>query len=561
MPSTHEPRKLRDWSRYAADQLLCLRTAGAVRQGFSLTPDNARDVAEICARLDGLPLAIELAAAQSAVLSPQEIRERLTNRLQLLEADVPGAIPGAPARHQTLRAAIDWSYELLDEAEQRLLRRLMVFEGGCTPEAARAVCDDGPAIDVLHGAAALVHKNLLRQQETEPWFCVLEIIRDYGWEKLEADGEAEMMRRRHAEYYLQVAESAQGQLLYGSEATLPLPGVPRGDEEQTVWADWRKRENSNLRAALAWFLDHAGQRATNGCSEDEPTRNEHLQHSALRFALTLREIWRGDHWNERREALCRALEQSVDAPVEMRLTGMLRAGDLASLQGDYEQAQSFAQQSLELSRQSEVQWGIGRSLGILAKVAMEQGNYRAARALHEESLTIHQEVGNAIGVAWTLYHLGTVAQRSRDVAAARDYFERSLTAFRQISDREGVAWSLYNLGTETYRHDNAAPARRLLEEALAIFREIANKSGLAWSLSFLGKMAGHAGDFARAHALLEESLELARQLSDRAGICATLWNLGDVALAEGGHAAARASIAKLWRCCRPRPAKRACAVC
>jgi predicted ATPase/signal transduction histidine kinase len=526
-------------SQCAAVALFIQRTL-QVQPEFALTSENARDVAEICARLDGLPLAIELAAAHGAALTPQEIRERLTKRLHLLEVEVSQrAMATMPARHQTLRAALDWSYELLSPDEQRLLRRVMVFEGGCTPEAARAVCESDLGIEVLDGVASLVHKSLLRQQEDEPWFCVLETIREYGLEKLEADGEAEMMRQRHAEYYLSVAESAQEQLFHVAESAPPLPGVPTADAEQTVWSDWRNREESNLRAALAWFLDNAGQRSLEEETGSGSPCNQRLAHGALRFALTLREIWRGDHWNERRDALCRALEQSDDAPVEMRLTGMLRAGDLASLQGDYKHAQEFGQQSLELSRRSGVAWGVGRALGILAKVAMEQGDYKAARALHEESLAIHQKVGNALGISWTLYHLGTVAQHSHDTAASRDYFERSLAAFRQIDDKEGVAWSLYNLGIGTYHRENAAPARRLLEESLAIFREIANKSGLAWSLSFLGKMAGHEGDFTRARAFLEESLELARQLSDRTGICATLWTMGDVTLAEGNHEAAR----------------------
>jgi tetratricopeptide (TPR) repeat protein len=487
-----------------------------------------------------LPLAIELAAAHGATLTPQEIRERLANRLLLLEDEVAQrAMPALPARHQTLRAAVDWSYELLSPEEQRLLRRLMVFEGGCTPEAAQSVYGAELGMEVLDGIASLVHKSLLRQHEAEPWLSVLETIREYGLEKLDADGEVEMMRRRHAEYYLSVAESAQEQLLHLSTDIPPLPGVPAANSEQSVWADWRNREENNLRAALAWFLDSAGQPSVAEGSDREPSSDQRPAHGALRFALTLGEIWRGDHWNERREALYRALEQSVDAPVEMRLTGMLRAGVLASLQGDYKHAQEFGQQSLELSRRSGVPWGVGRALGILAKVAMEQGDYKAARSLHEESLAIHQEVGNVVGVSWSLYHLGTVAQHSCDAASSRDYFERSLVAFRQIGDKEGTAWSLYNLGTATYRREDAAPSRRLLEESLAIFREIANKSGVAWTLSFLGKMAGQGRDFARARVFLDESLELARLLSDRTCICATLWNLGDVALAEGNHDAAR----------------------
>jgi predicted ATPase/signal transduction histidine kinase len=561
-----------EWGRYAAIALFVERTM-QTKPDFALTPDNARDVAEICARLDGLPLAIELAAAQSGVLMPHEIRARLAGRLGLLETELPRREHGVvarevPARHQTLRAAIDWSHDLLRPPEQQLLRRMVVFEGGCTPEAARLVCDGEADVDVAQGLSQLVNTGLLRQSrrhDGEPWFWMLQTIREYGLEKLERAGESPMMRRRHAKYYLAVAQSAQGQRIRSLLAGPPLPGVPSADATAAAWSDWRKREDDNLRAALFWLLDNADTQPVTAHSEneqaqdeqaqdeqaqdeqaqdeqaqDEQAQDERVAHGGLRLSLALRDVWVGDHWNERREALRRALEKSETAPAEMRLKAMLYVGDLACLQADFERAEEFGQKSLELSRQIGNRWAVARALGILANVASERGDLRDARFLHEESLVIFQkETGNRGAAAWTLYHLGIVAKRSRDGATARDFFERSLTAFREMDDRGGVAWSLYNLGIGVYRRDDPAPARQNLEECLAIFRDIENKSGIAWSLSFLGKMAGHERDFPTARAFLDESLELARQLGDRWNVAATLWNLGDVSLAQNDQAGAR----------------------
>ena len=537
--------EMEEWAQCAGVALFVERAA-QVQPDFALTPENVRDVAEICARLDGLPLAIELAAAHIQGLAPHAMRTRLTDRLQLLEADVPEReSPGQglwelPERHQTLRATIDWSYELLGEPEQRLLRRLMVFEGGCRMEAAQAVCDAGGdlGIEITEGLSLLVDKSLLRRAQAprgQSWFFPLETIREYGLEKLAQSGEHEALRRRHAAYYLRVAESAQAQRQKSEQAGPPLPGVPGADAPPAAWSDWRRREDSNLRAALAWFLDNASETPPNETPEDERTA-----HGALLFALTLRDIWTGDKWNERREALRRALEQSAAAPITMRLMGMLRAGDLACLQADYRQAEEFGQQSLQLSRQNALPWGISRALGILAKAAMGREDYATARALHEERLALSRARHDAGAVAWTLYDLGTVAERSHDAVASRDYFTRSLAAFRETDDKEGIAWSLYNLGVGVYDRAHPAPARRLLEECLVIFREIENKSGIARTLCFLGKIARHAQDFALARDRLHESLELARQLGDRGHSSSALWNLGDVALAEGDHEAARA---------------------
>ncbi len=530
------------WAQYPAIALFVERAAKA-QPGFALGLENARDVAEICARLDGLPLAIELAAAHGGVLTPHDMRARLANRLELLEAEVSEREPELPARHQTLRAAIDWSYQLLSQSQRRLFRRLMVFEGGCTPEAAQAVCGADGDFDVADSLSQLADTSLVRctrQQESGPWFWVLETIREYGLEKLGGVGECPCMQRRHAEYYLTVAESAQQHRLKSPQAAPPLPGVPPSDASPGLWSDWRKREDSNLRAAMTWFLDSAATQSANESSANESSEEGRSSHGALRMALTLRDLWTGDRWNERREALQRALQQSEDAPVVMRLMGMLRLGDLASLQGDYQNAEEFGRQSLELSRQNGVIWAVGRALGILANAALEQDDFSTARALHEESLEIKRADTDAEGIAWTLCHLGIVEQRSHDTQSAHACFERSLDIFREIENREGAAWTLYHLGTVVYHRDDPAPAHRLLEDALATFRELENKSGLASSLSFLGKMAGHERNFALARARLEESLELARQLGHRGTISSTLWNLGDVALAEGDHATARA---------------------
>ncbi|MBW3638223.1 MAG: tetratricopeptide repeat protein, partial [Armatimonadetes bacterium] len=470
--------QVRELAQSAAIALFVERAAQA-RPDFALSRDNARDVALICARLDGLPLAIELAAARVKILSPSAIRSHLENQLPL-----PGRGPqDAPLRHQTLRAAIDWSYDLLAPALQAVFRRLMVFEGGCSPETARAVAaTDELGLEAWDALERLCGKSLLRhaqQSDGSTWFFALETLRQYGREKLEHCGELEAVQKRHAAHYLGLVEAAEKILTRAPEAA-PLPGLPSLEASQALWREWREREHLNLRAALNWFLEHGG---------DQPSA-EVPPHGALRMAFALRRVWVGDLWTERREALERALEVSPDAPDDMRLLGMLFAGDLAVLQADTRRAAEFGQQSLTLSQKVGSRWAEARALSILANVALENGDFAQARALHEQSLIIHREMGNDSSVPWVLYFLGNVAKRSGDEAASRDYFAQSLAEFRKIEEAEGIATALYQLSVAIYRRDDPAPSRALLEESLAIFRELGHQSGTAWALGFLGRMAG-----------------------------------------------------------------------
>lgn len=513
---------------------LFVERATQVRPDFEISVENARDVALICARLDGLPLAIELAAARVKILSPSAIYTHLENHLPL-----PGNGPqDAPRRHQTLRAALDWSYDLLAPAEQKLLRRLMVFEGGCAPEAARVVAaTDELELDAWSGLEMLCDKSLLRhgeQNDGSTWFFALETLRQYGREKLVQNGELEAMRKRHAAYYLMVAEAAHALLVKEPGAPPPPPGLPSSEASQTLWREWREREHQNLRAALNWFLDHAGDEV-----ESEPP------HGALRMALALRQLWIGDLWTERREALERALENSPHAPGDLRLMAMLFAGDLAVLQSDMARAGKFGGQSLALSQQLENGWAQARALGILANVALESGDLDRARTLHEQSLLIHRDLGNVHSVPWVLYFLGTVAKRAGDEEGKRDYFSQSLAGFREIDDKEGIASALYQLGMALYQCGDSPAARAMLEESLAIFTDLTHQTGVAWTRGFLGKMAADAGNLDLAREQMEQSLEISRRLGSRSDVRSMLQSLGEIALLQGNPDRAREILREL----------------
>ena len=529
MAARPSPEQLEELNRCAVVELFVERAAD-VKPEFVLTPENARDVVEICVRLDGLPLAIEIAAAHMKTFSCAALRERLENHLPLPQQ---GAQYG-PLRHQTLRAALDWSYNLLGVAEQKLLRRLMVFEGGCSPYAAQFVASEA-GDDVLAQLSTLADKNLLQRLDLPDggaWFSALQTIREYGLDKLAESGEAEVLRRRHAEYYLMLTEAAHAQNVRAPDAAAPPPGVPLSSASPLVWRDWREREGINARAALRWLINNEKQAA-------KTDSDEALQYGALRLALTLKNVWRGEMWSERREALERALEVSPDAPDAMCLLSMLYLGDLAALQADYAQSAEWGRQSLTLSRAINSVWGIGRALGILGRVAMEEGDFQRAHELYIESLTLHRAHNNQGSIDWALYFLGVITKRAGDPVQSRDWFEQALAAFRQSDDPEGVAFALYELGMNLYDSADPNPTRRMLEESLSAFRERGHKAGIAFVLAFLGKVALNEGNLIIARKQLQECLSLSRQLGHRSQLAEVLHTLGEVALREGNIAEAR----------------------
>jgi predicted ATPase len=357
----------------SASVRLFIERAQAAQPGFQLTAANAAAVAAICMRLEGLPLAIVLAAARIQLLAPQAMLGRLASRLTLLT----GGARDLPAHQQTLRATIDWSYELLQPAEQALFRRLAIFVGGHTLPAVEIVCNvEGDlALDVLDGLQSLLDKSLLYQREDpdgEPRFMMLETSRDYALERLEISGEAAAVRRRHADYYLALAEAAEPQL---------------GGPQQVTWLNRLEVEHDNLRAALAWS------KATEGGAE-----------LGLRLAAAVFGFWwKRGHMLEGRHWLQELLAQPEAAkPTVARARALRVAGSLVAMQDDGKQATALYEESLALSRNLSDQHGIAVSLHLLGELALGQGDQERGVALSEQALALLRDLGDRQGMAWVL---------------------------------------------------------------------------------------------------------------------------------------------------------------
>ena len=504
-------------AQYAAVQLFIER-ARAVNPDFTVTADNAPAIAEVCFHLDGLPLAIELAAARADLLPPHAILAQLLKAVgQSFLRLLTGGAHGVSVRQQTLRAAIAWSSDMLHAEEQKLFRRLAVFSGGCTEEAAAAVSNavGDLRVSFAAGLQALVENRLLQRVDRngQSRLCMLESIRGYGLKSLAASQEMEEAQRCHAEYFLSLAQQ--------TESELNAPGM---DAARNRWLDRvLEVEQDNLRAAFNWFLEHAPE-------------------SALRLVMTWWHVAGGNLWTERREALDRSLEKAVGAPPALRATALRYAGELAYRQADYAQSRAQMEASLELSRQSGDRRGIAAALTTLSLVALEQNDDAMARASSEQSLAISREMGDQNGIAWALQNLGHIAKRAGDDEAARSLYAQSLEVFRDIASPIGIAWSLQNLGGVASNLGEYDHARSLLEESLAAFGETGARSdsGRAWTLALLGEVATRQGDPVAARAFLEESLTIARQLKDNTNVSYALWALGNLARGQGHIAEAQA---------------------
>jgi tetratricopeptide (TPR) repeat protein len=485
--------------------------ARAVWPDFALTPENAADVAAICRRLDGLPLAIELAAARIRLLPPRALLARLERRLPLLV----GGARDLPERQRTLRAALAWSYDLLSAAEQVLLRRLSVFAGGATLDAVETVCllDGTLETDGLEWLAALVDHSLLRQEDAdaeEPRLGMLETIREYALEQLAASGEREATEEAHARYYLALAEAAEPAL--------------RGPE-QARWLARLDAEHDNLRAALGW----AQGRREGGLG--------------LRLVAALWRFWymRG-YLSEGRSRLEAALVDAAPASPALRATALHGAGVLALQQGANGRAATFLEESLALYRTLGDRPGIANSLTSLGVVAYYQGDYGRAAALHEEALALKRELGDRWGIAISLASLGNVAQDRGDYGRAAALHEEALSLNRELGDRRGCAAALNNLGNMASERGEYERATYLYQESLALGRSLGDNWCIAVSLTNLGVMAFRKGDHARAVILLEESLALKRELGAQEGIAVSLSHLGAVVGNQGDHERAAALL-------------------
>lgn len=483
---------------------LFIERAQAARSDFAVTNENAPTVAEICHRLDGLPLAIELAAARIRLLPPQAMLARLDSRLRLLT----GGPRDLPARQRTLRGTIDWSYGLLDSGEQQLFARLAVFAGGCALDAAESVCDAGGELetDVLDGLSSLVDKSLVRTREGpdgEPRFVMLETIQEYARERLRVGGEEGALRRRHAEHYLSLAERAEPELT---------------GRNQAPWLDRLEAEHDNLRAALGWSLEQPdGERA-------------------LRLAGALWRLWysrgylsEGRRWLE--AALDRDGTGGAPAPPPVRAKALYGAGMLAWDQGSYARAVELIEESLALRRRTGDSWGIAQSLNALGLVMTFRGEYEAATRLYEESLALKRELGDTWGTAMSLGNLGLTALFQGDLRRATELLEESLALKRQLGLIHSVAESLNNLGLAALYGGDHEQARRWHEESLELKRDQGNSQGIAASVHNLGVLALDRGDILEAGSMLRDALKRFHDLGDSQGMVDALESLGCLAMA------------------------------
>jgi len=492
---------------------LFVARAQAVRPAFALDGGNAADVAALCRRLDGLPLALELAAARLRIFSPRALRGQLDRGVPAL-GEGPRDLP---ARQRTLRATLAWSHDLLDPAARTLLRRLAVFAGGCAVEAAVAVCateDVGDAsLDVWAALDTLVDQGLLGRAEGEDGddrLVLLETIRAYGLERLDESGEAVTVRRRHAEYYLALAESV-APLLDGPDERVGLARL--------------EGERDNLRAALAWAT------GTHDLDSAEARGAPPNALLGLRLAAALGPFWyaRG-YMGEGRRRLDDALRAAgPGAPALVRARALQAAGDLAWPQGDYPAATRLLENALRLARAAGAAPEMAAALRSLGVVASLQGDYAGARPRYEESLALWR----ARGSARVLANLATDAAVQGDDARARSLYEEALDLARAAGDTPLLALALYNVGWMALGRGEGARAAALLEEALALFRALGRHRGVGLCLLCLGQLAHQGGDDARATALLEEGLGVARVQGDRQNVATALTHLGVLAHARG----------------------------
>jgi predicted ATPase/DNA-binding winged helix-turn-helix (wHTH) protein len=451
-----------EFAAFASVRLFAVR-AKAARGGFALSEENAAVVADICRRLDGLPLAVELAAARVRLLSPSAILERLEKSLDLLT----GGAKDLPSRQRTMRGAIEWSYELLDADEQRLFRQLAVFAGGFTVETAEFVAgseqrttnDGRRTTDILNLLDSLIDNNLLVSNELpngDVRLQMLEVVREFAFEMLEKSGEIEDLRRVHAQIFLELAEKAEP-FLQG--------------EESGEWFAKLEREHDNLRAALAWFFE---------------TDSE----TAVRMAVALRFLWtRRNHFSEGKKWLNSALAQSEAAEHTLRFKILHALGVLLRVQGDYEAAAELYQRGLSEGEKAKDWRQITVSSSCLGGISYLLGDYAAARKYLQQGLAISRELKDEYSIAFALAWYAIVAGIEGKSDEARRYLEESLVILRKMGDKEAVSNTLNNLGSVAFDQGDYEASQEFFTEGLEISQEVGNKVNIIDALNGFAALA------------------------------------------------------------------------
>ena len=499
---------LEDLTQNPAIALFVARTQ-AVKPDFVLTQENAPTIAEICIRLDGLPLAIELAATHSKILSPPQLLARLENRLDLLSKGAQDL----PLRHQSLRHALDWSYNLLNCQEQILFRRLGVFVSSCNPVAVGQICEPEieNAFEVLYHLETLIDKSLLQPvpgQTEQPRFRMLEVIREYAAEQM-SEGETALINQRYVDYYLDLAETAQ-QKLHGPA--------------QIEWLDKLEQELDNLRIALSILLE------------------QQQIETALHFSGCLGQFWfiRG-YLGEGRQWLEKVLALATAHPPTPALGQVVNAlGLLVWAGADYTLAYAHGTRAVKLLRELTDKDGLGQALITSGLAAAGLNDTKAACEYFEESVALSDEINSDWAIARALNYLGYVLGVQGNYPAAKIKLKESLALFRVAGDKHSLAGTLNNLGCVLLELGETARVRLLLEESLMLFDQVGDKRQRAWTLNSLGELNRYEGNYVEAEEFYHESLNIFRQMDQKPRVAQVLHNLGHIALHQENYPQATA---------------------
>ena len=547
--STPDARRLPPFetlTQYEAVRLFIERAEMAT-PGFDVTKENAPAIAQICYRLDGIPLAIELSAARVQVLNVEQIAARLDNRFRLLTGGSRTALP----RHQTLRALIDWSYDLLPQAERTLLGRLSIFAGGWTLEAAETICvGDGIEQDeILDLLIQLVNKSLVNSDYAHNGharYHLLETIRQYARDKLLETGGGERVRDQHLDFFLKLAENAE-------------PGL-RGPS-QVALLNMLEKELDNLRAALEWALEcniekglrlasalmwlwhlhgHGSEgiewldRALTSRAGGEPLPRTRAK--ALRMLGSLRVF------QSNSEGALPSLEESLKLYKELGVDGrqgvayaLWGLGTVAAYQGNSAKSRTLTEDGLALFRELGDKFGITECLNTLGDIALTEGDYEQAKILWEESLALKRERGDKDGIAFSLAQLGNIAFLEGDFQRATPLYEEAATLFREVGNKFFASAAFYSLGETAWAQGNYGHAAKKYEEALAMGRGADEERAVAFVLYDLGAMARSQGNYDQAAKMLEEAVALFREIGNKWGLSTAYYGIGEVAWSRGAY--------------------------
>jgi len=493
---------------------LFVERAEAIQPNFALTNANASSVAQICHRLDGIPLAIELAVARVKMMPVEQVITRLDNRFRLLTGGSRTALP----RHQTLQALIDWSYDLLSGAERTLLQRLSIFAGGWTLEAAEMICagEEIARDDILDLLTQLVNKSLVipdSDLDVEGRYHLLETIRQYARERLMETGGGEKIRERHLAYYQELTEQAEPEL--------------RG-RNQVTWLDRLEKEVDNIRAALEWALDVNVE-------------------ASLQSASALLWFWHirsrkseGIDWLER--ALSVEIPEPDGAPLPLK-RALLRGkafnviGSLLVMHGNPERGEAFSEKSLTIHQKlgSAGRQGIAHALWNLAQGSAHRENIDEAQELSEKGLALYRELNDKFGIAQCLDNLGSHRLMKGDYQQAKMIWEEDLALRKELGDKDGIAWTLTCLGELAFWQGDLEQARTLYAESQNVFREVGNQWAVSMTISGMGSIVLAQGNFEQAAKLYEEALAFGRDMGDLNAIASRRYDLARVAWSRGDY--------------------------